>query len=70
MFIRNVGNSVFISMLRHLVKTVGPDATLVCGTRQCDQILAFIISQEFWDVGRIKGAKCPFDLQFLTWDFS
>ena len=21
-------------------------------------------------VGRIKGAKCPFDLQFLTWDFS
>ena len=20
--------------------------------------------------GRIKGAKCPFDLQFLTWDFS
>jgi len=20
-------------------------------------------------VGRIKGAKCPFDLQFLTWDF-
>src|SRR5574341_230051 len=19
--------------------------------------------------GRIKGAKCPFDLQFLTWDF-
>ena len=19
---------------------------------------------------RIKGAKCPFDLQFLTWDFS
>lgn len=49
MFIRNVGNSVFISTLRHLVKTVGPDATLVCGTRQCDQILAFIISQEFWE---------------------
>ena len=22
------------------------------------------------NVGRIKGAKCPFDLQFLTWDFS
>ena len=22
------------------------------------------------EVGRIKGAKCPFDLQFLTWDFS
>src|SRR5574342_1306109 len=21
-------------------------------------------------VGRIQGAKCPFDLQFLTWDFS
>src|SRR5574340_501467 len=21
-------------------------------------------------VGGIKGAKCPFDLQFLTWDFS
>ena len=21
-------------------------------------------------VGRIKGAKCPFDLQLLTWDFS
>ncbi len=21
-------------------------------------------------VCRIKGAKCPFDLQFLTWDFS
>ena len=21
-------------------------------------------------VGRIKGAKCPFDLQFLTWEFS
>ena len=21
-------------------------------------------------VGRIKGTKCPFDLQFLTWDFS
>ena len=21
-------------------------------------------------VGRIKGAKCPFDLEFLTWDFS
>ena len=21
-------------------------------------------------VGCIKGAKCPFDLQFLTWDFS
>ena len=21
-------------------------------------------------VGRIKGAKYPFDLQFLTWDFS
>ena len=21
-------------------------------------------------VGRIKGAKCPFDLQFLPWDFS
>ena len=21
-------------------------------------------------VGRIKGAKCPFDLQFLTWGFS
>ena len=21
-------------------------------------------------VGRIKGAKCPLDLQFLTWDFS
>ena len=21
-------------------------------------------------VGRIKGDKCPFDLQFLTWDFS
>ena len=21
-------------------------------------------------VGRIKGAKCPFDLQFLTWDVS
>ena len=21
-------------------------------------------------VGRIKGAKSPFDLQFLTWDFS
>ena len=21
-------------------------------------------------VGRIKGAKWPFDLQFLTWDFS
>ena len=21
-------------------------------------------------VGRIKCAKCPFDLQFLTWDFS
>ena len=21
-------------------------------------------------VGRIKSAKCPFDLQFLTWDFS
>ena len=21
-------------------------------------------------VGRIKGAKCPFDPQFLTWDFS
>ena len=21
-------------------------------------------------VGRIKGVKCPFDLQFLTWDFS
>ena len=21
-------------------------------------------------VGHIKGAKCPFDLQFLTWDFS
>ena len=21
-------------------------------------------------VGRIKGAKGPFDLQFLTWDFS
>ena len=20
--------------------------------------------------GRIKGAKCPFDLQFLPWDFS
>ena len=20
--------------------------------------------------GRIQGAKCPFDLQFLTWDFS
>ena len=26
------------------------------------------ISRNF--VGRIKGAKCPFDLQFLTWDFS
>lgn len=49
MFIRNVGNSVFISMLRHLVKTVEPDGTLVCGTRQCDQILAFIIPQEFWE---------------------
>ena len=24
-----------------------------------------------WKIGgRIKGAKCPFDLQFLTWDFS
>ena len=22
------------------------------------------------EMGRIKGAKCPFDLQFLTWDFS
>ena len=21
-------------------------------------------------VGRLKGAKCPFDLQFLTWDLS
>ena len=21
-------------------------------------------------VGRITGAKCPFHLQFLTWDFS
>ena len=27
-----------------------------------------LISGNF--VGRIKGAKCPFDLQFLTWDFS
>ena len=21
-------------------------------------------------LGRIQGAKCPFDLKFLTWDFS
>lgn len=48
MFIRNVGSFVFISMLRHLVKTVEPDGALVCGTHQCDQILAFI-AQEFWE---------------------
>ena len=38
---------------------------------ECRTIDAF----ELWGisgnfVGRIKGAKCPFDLQFLTWDFS
>ena len=34
-------------------------------------------TQNIWDsakavdfVGRIQGAKGPFDLQFLTWDFS
>ena len=41
--------------------------------RGCQKTSGFLsretgISGNF--VGRIKGAKCPFDLQFLTWDFS
>ena len=41
--------------------------------RRCRKTSGFLsretgISGNF--VGRIKGAKCPFDLQFLTWDFS
>ena len=37
------------------------------------EMLVWILSRETGIsgnfVGRIKGAKCPFDLQFLTWDF-
>ena len=35
---------------------------------QLEDIRSELISGNF--VGRTKGAKCPFDLQFLTWDFS
>lgn len=69
MFIRNVGNSVLISMLRHLVKIVEPDGTLICGARQCDQILAFIISQEFWakpSIIQLRGERLSNTMKNIT----
>ena len=60
-----------------LLKAFGDvDAVPLCiraQRRACRKTSVFLsretgISGNF--VGRIKGAKCPFDLQFLTWDFS
>ena len=68
-------------LLRHLY--AGQEATVTTGHETTDWFqvgkgvhqgcILFLsretgISGNF--VGRIKGAKCPFDLQFLTWDFS
>ena len=52
------------------VKTVSHNGTVYMGCRKTSEFLSREtgISGNF--VGRIKGAKCPFDLQFLTWDFS
>ena len=66
-----VTNSMDVSLREHGEMVMGRGER--AQRRGCRKTSVFLsretgISGTF--VGRIKGAKGPFDLQFLTWDFS
>ena len=52
------------------VQSLGLEDPLEKGMRKTSVFLSRETGVSGNFVGRIQGAKCPFDLQFLTWDFS
>ena len=65
------GASQVVLVVKNLPTDAGDarDAGLVPGLGRSPEKSMASHSSTLAFVGRIKGAKCPFDLQFLTWDF-